>query len=79
MEDKLLTKYEVMDYLNIMRFKQRTFNQHGGNLEVYYGKPASIWGELLQDESIDGVYSNEDYEPYAMNRDQDGTQRGLYR
>lgn len=50
---------------------QESIAQHGGNLEVYYGKPASVWAELLSDSSVDGIYSNEDYEPYAINRDQE--------
>lgn len=71
--DKLSNKQDsrvsfIYDQLKTM---QESISEHGGNLEVYYGKPASIWGELLQDDSMDGVYSNEDYEPYAMNRDQE--------
>jgi len=71
--DKLSNKQDarvsfIHDQLKTM---QESITEHGGNLEVYYGKPASIWGELLQDDSMDGVYSNEDYEPYAMNRDQE--------
>ena len=71
--DKLSNKQDarvsfIYDQLKTM---QESIMEHGGNLEVYYGKPASIWGELLQDERMDGVYSNEDYEPYAMNRDQE--------
>ena len=71
--DKLSNKQDarvsfIYDQLKTM---QESITEHGGNLEVYYGIPASIWGELLQDDSMDGVYSNEDYEPYAMNRDQE--------
>lgn len=71
--DKLSNKQDarvsfIYDQLKTM---QESITEHGGNLEVYYGIPASIWGELLQDDSMDGVYSNEDYESYAMNRDQE--------
>lgn len=71
--DKLNNKLDarvsfIYEQLKTMR---ESIAQHGGNLEVYYGKPASIWGKLLQDGSIDGVYSNEDYETYAINRDQE--------
>ena len=63
--DKLSNKQDarvsfIYDQLKTM---QESITEHGGNLEVYYGIPASIWGELLQDDSMDGVYSNEDYEP----------------
>ena len=40
------------------------------SLIVKYGKPLEIWKELLNKHSIGGVYTNRDYEPYALKRDQ---------
>lgn len=37
---------------------------------VKYGQPAAIWNELMQAYDIQAVYTNHDYEPYAIKRDQ---------
>lgn len=34
------------------------------------GDPIQIWKEILQKFNVQEVYTNEDYEPYAINRDQ---------
>lgn len=39
------------------------------DLKVYYGDPIKIWKELSQHEGLEAVYTNRDYEPYAMKRD----------
>lgn len=39
------------------------------SIEVYYGKPTSIWEEIINQYPISEVYANEDYEPYAIQRD----------
>lgn len=41
----------------------------GGDLQVYYGEPLQIFSELLEAHSIISVYTNDDYEPYALKRD----------
>jgi deoxyribodipyrimidine photo-lyase len=38
-------------------------------LTVYYGKPDQIFAELLSQYSIGAVFTNHDYEPYALKRD----------
>lgn len=43
----------------------------GSDLFVYYGKPHEIWETLLKSGNIQNVYSNKDYEPYALQRDQE--------
>ena len=42
----------------------------GGDLLVHYGKPREIWKQLLERFDIDTVYTNHDYESYAIDRDQ---------
>lgn len=42
----------------------------GSTLDVRYGTPLSVYTELLKEYSIEEVYANHDYEPYA--REQDG-------
>ncbi len=45
------------------------FRSLGSDLEVHYGHPEEIWNRLLQLDLLEGVYTNEDYEPYAIQRD----------
>ena len=41
----------------------------GSGLLIIKGEPEKVWKELLIDNSITGVYVNNDYEPYARKRD----------
>lgn len=41
----------------------------GSDLEVYYGKVDSVWNEIMNNKSVQCVYANHDYEPYARGRD----------
>lgn len=41
----------------------------GGRMEVRYGTPIEVWDTLSTEYTIQGVYANEDYEPYARTRD----------
>ncbi len=38
-------------------------------IDVRYGKPVEIFKELIRDYEIESVYTNHDYEPYALKRD----------
>ncbi len=42
----------------------------GCTLDVRHGKPLDIFRALVKDYSIEAVYTNEDYEPYARMRDE---------
>lgn len=41
----------------------------GSSLLVKYGRPLGVWQEILKDYSIETVYTNHDFEPYALERD----------
>ncbi len=41
----------------------------GSSLEVYHGTPAEVFSQLLIKYSINTVFTNHDYEPYAQERD----------
>ncbi|MBS1596122.1 MAG: deoxyribodipyrimidine photo-lyase [Bacteroidetes bacterium] len=43
--------------------------KHGSDLLIKTGKPLEIWRELLKEYQIAAVHTNEDYEPYARDRD----------
>ena len=38
-------------------------------LSVFYGKPIEIYKEILEKHNIETVFTNHDYEPYAIKRD----------
>src|SRR5450432_18119 len=41
----------------------------GSSLEVYYDHPLNVFGHLLSHYPVTRVFTNEDYEPYARERD----------
>lgn len=41
----------------------------GSDLYVFYGKPFDIWQNIVQEIQPQKVFSNHDYEPYALERD----------
>ncbi|MDY0085404.1 MAG: deoxyribodipyrimidine photo-lyase [Bacteroidales bacterium] len=49
----------------------KVLNQQGSGLYVTKGKPVEIFRELLSKHKINTVYANKDYEPYALQRDED--------
>ena len=48
---------------------QRELGKMNSSLEVYYGFPEEVFGILLSKYDIGTVFTNEDYEPYAIKRD----------
>lgn len=45
--------------------------EFGSGIAVYHGKPMEIFDELLKTYQIKSVFTNHDYEPYAITRDQE--------
>ncbi len=43
--------------------------EKGSSLKVMYGKPPEIFQKIISEYSINAVYTNRDYEPYALQRD----------
>jgi deoxyribodipyrimidine photo-lyase len=48
---------------------QKQLNEAGSTLVVRYGKPLQIFSQLIKEYSIEAVFTNHDYEPYATERD----------
>ncbi len=48
---------------------QTELKKIGSSLIVKYGEPLKVWQELLQTYRVNEVYTNRDFEPYAVNRD----------
>lgn len=41
----------------------------GSTLKVFYGTPEAVFSQLIANNSIEAVFANHDYEPYAKERD----------
>ena len=48
---------------------KKQLEEMGSTLLVRYGKPLEIWPQLLQEFDIATVFTNHDFEPYALDRD----------
>lgn len=46
-----------------------SYEQQGSSLSVLHGSPENVWKKLTAEYSIEAVYCNRDYEPYAQERD----------
>ena len=46
------------------------FQKQGSSLQVYFSSPAVVFGQLSAKYAIQDVYANTDYEPAAVERDQ---------
>jgi deoxyribodipyrimidine photo-lyase len=48
---------------------QKEYNALGADLKVFYGYPLEIIPKLCIDNDVSAVFTNRDYEPYALERD----------
>ncbi|MCF8274679.1 MAG: DNA photolyase family protein [Flavobacteriaceae bacterium] len=55
----------------LQRLKQTLKNEYGSDIALFFGKPLDVYNQLLEKYRIETVYTNHDYEPYAINRDQE--------
>lgn len=46
-----------------------TLQKKGSNLTVFKGKPLAVFEQILREHEISAIYTNRDYEPYALRRD----------
>ena len=42
----------------------------GSDLWVFYGNPVDVFNQLFKEHKVTAVYTNHDYEPYALKRDE---------
>ncbi|SHF57388.1 deoxyribodipyrimidine photo-lyase [Salegentibacter echinorum] len=59
----------IFDELQKMR--QELQEKHDSSIAFYHGKPKKMFQQLLKDYKIAEVYTNRDYEPYAIKRDKE--------
>ncbi len=50
---------------------KKEFQKYSSDIWIYYGKPIEIFGELVENKDLKGVFTNRDYEPYAQKRDKE--------
>jgi deoxyribodipyrimidine photo-lyase len=68
LEDKKDARVEFIH--NELKRIKSLLEERGNSILVKYGKPEAIWRSLLEEYTIDAVYANRDYEPYARERDE---------
>lgn len=69
--DKLSNKGDLrVNFIHkVISDLKRELNNLGSDLAVFYGKPLDVFKELSQKYAISAVFTNHDYEPYAIKRD----------
>lgn len=68
--DKLPKKDHRVDFiLDALSDLHEKFKQHGSGLHVYYGDPLDVYKKILKEHNVHIVFTNHDYEPYAIKRD----------
>lgn len=53
----------------LQNMRSQLQENHSSSIAIYYGKPIEIYKKLITDYEIKHVFTNSDYEPYAINRD----------
>ena len=54
-----------------LRELNKTLQDKGSTLQVFYGAPKEVFQELLGKYEVQEVFTNHDYEPYAIRRDKE--------
>lgn len=69
--DKLEDKVDArVGFINQELAKiKKELNSFGSDILVYHGKPMEVWKEIISKYPIKKVFTNRDYEPYALERD----------
>ena len=67
LKDKKARRVEFI-YLQIQAMKAQ-LESMGSSLLVLYGKPEKLYQQLFEQMTVEAIYTNRDYEPYAKERD----------
>ncbi|MCX2719791.1 cryptochrome/photolyase family protein [Lentiprolixibacter aurantiacus] len=54
---------------NLQRIRESLKQSAASSLAIFQGKPGEVFQNLLETYDVKSVYTNEDYEPYALKRD----------
>lgn len=55
--------YQTLQKIN------KELHHSGSSILIKYGTPEQVWSAVLDEYRVKGVYTNHDYEPYAIERD----------
>lgn len=67
LEDKSDTR--IIYIYNQLTHLNKKLSKYNSNISFLYGEPLTVFKTLCKKYNIKSVYSNEDYEPYAISRD----------
>ena len=67
LEDKADRRVEFI-YAALQDMQQQ-LQAMGSTMLVYYGFADAVWSQILKDYAVANVFTNHDYEPYALERD----------
>lgn len=70
--DKLSNKSDArVTYIhNALESINKQLIEIGSGLNVFYGEPGKIFEKILSEHEVHAIFSNKDYEPYALQRDE---------
>ena len=74
-DTEILDKLEDKDDARVSFIHQelttikQQLNELGADLWLFYGKPREVWTKLIKKQKPSAVYTNKDYETYALKRD----------
>jgi deoxyribodipyrimidine photo-lyase len=49
---------------------EKSYQARGASLKIYHGNPVELWPSIVDEWNAKAVFTNHDYEPYALQRDQ---------
>ena len=55
-------------YLSLKKLKEK-YQALGSDLLIFHGKPIDVLKKLASEQRIEAIFTNRDYEPYALTRD----------
>ena len=69
--DKLPNNDRRINFIfdNLLEIDLKLKKKYNSSINVFKGNPIEIFKELIKDYKINSVFTNNDYEPYALSRD----------
>jgi len=56
-------------YESLQKLNKTLKKEHESSIAFYHGKPIDVFKQIVDDFDIEKVFTNKDYEPYALERD----------
>ncbi|WP_318344785.1 cryptochrome/photolyase family protein [Flagellimonas baculiformis] len=56
-------------HLQLQKLRNQLQDNHQSGIAIYHGEPLSIFKKLTEEYPVQQVFTNHDYEPYALGRD----------